>query len=524
MQSVQSIFTLFVLNNNFSARRIHFKVKKYSKMRLMDFLDPKKRKNKRIRLITSYTLMAVLVGLATAALLYKAFGYGIYEGHVVQNGFVFVSSQPVSGRIYLNGTLDGTTNARLQLKAGNYRLDVARPGYRTWSKQIHVRGGNVQRIDYPRLVPKILQPRRLISYTDSPNVISQSPDRRWLLVREPNFAASFDLYDLKDPKDVAGSVARITLPGGVMTPSIHKESLKVVAWADDNRHVLLKHTFGDQLEYILLDTQAPKKSLNVNQALGISGVRITLQNKKYNQYFVYNPTTLTLSVTSLSDGKLKLLARDIVAYSTYGNNTFVYVTTADAPEGKVYAVMDIGGSRYQLQELPKLHSDAYLLDLSRYKDSWFVAVGTNQGKRVAIYRDPQDQPEGKMKALAKLKIGRPNFLKFSADSRFIMAEHGKHFAVYDGRYDHQYAFALGRLDKPAMHAKWLDAAHIVYVSKGKEIMADFDGRNVQRLVASAPGKAYFGTGYIELYTFTHPKSAPHALVLSETPILTPEDQ
>jgi hypothetical protein len=62
----------------------------------MDFLDPKRKKSHHKRLFIGYLLMAVAVAMGTLILLFSAFGYGVDRktGDVIQNGTVFVDSQP----------------------------------------------------------------------------------------------------------------------------------------------------------------------------------------------------------------------------------------------------------------------------------------------------------------------------------------------------------------------------------------------------------------------------------------------
>src|SRR5437870_5101173 len=105
----------------------------------MDFLDPKKQKAHRIRLLVGYVLVGLLVIVATIILLYQAYGFGINSsGQVIQSGLVFIASQPSGANILVNGVQKTQTNARLNLPAGQYTVAVQRDGYRTWQRSIGV--------------------------------------------------------------------------------------------------------------------------------------------------------------------------------------------------------------------------------------------------------------------------------------------------------------------------------------------------------------------------------------------------
>src|SRR3990167_1733050 len=103
----------------------------------MDFLDSRKRRSHKIRLIIGYVLMSIAIGLGTVILVYDTYGYGINTktGDIVQNGLLFVDSKPGGADIYLNGrSQNSTTAARLILPAANYTLQIKKSGYRDWQR------------------------------------------------------------------------------------------------------------------------------------------------------------------------------------------------------------------------------------------------------------------------------------------------------------------------------------------------------------------------------------------------------
>ena len=170
----------------------------------MDFLDPRKRRANRIRLIIAYALMWIAVGLGTIILVYAAYGYGINTktGEVVENGLLFVDSRPTGAEIYLNGKDQNTTTAaRLVLPAGNYTLSLKRSGYRDWQRSFSLEEHSIARDVYPFLLPTKPQVTPLKTFSSEPSLVTQSPDRRWYLVQNPDSTSatiSFDEYDTTD--------------------------------------------------------------------------------------------------------------------------------------------------------------------------------------------------------------------------------------------------------------------------------------------------------------------------------------
>ena len=90
-----------------------------------------------------YGLMAIVLGIGSTILLYRAYGYNRdpVTGNIVQNGFVFIDAHPEAADISLNGKFRGVTSQRLDIPAGDYSLDLTRDGYRSWHRDFTLEGG-----------------------------------------------------------------------------------------------------------------------------------------------------------------------------------------------------------------------------------------------------------------------------------------------------------------------------------------------------------------------------------------------
>lgn len=154
----------------------------------MDFLDPQKQRAHTRRLAIGYLLIGAVVILATTILLYRSYGFELNnKGQIVQQGLVFVSSSPSPANIYIDGLLNGTTDKRVFLDAGQYTFKLVRDGYRPWVRGITVQGGSVEHFDYPFLFPTTLTSSVIKDYSAAPQLVLQSPSRQWLLVQSHHF-------------------------------------------------------------------------------------------------------------------------------------------------------------------------------------------------------------------------------------------------------------------------------------------------------------------------------------------------
>ncbi len=491
----------------------------------MDFLDPKKTRRHNILLYTGYVLIGIAIIISTLVLLYQASGFGVNsKGQVVQNGLVFFSSQPNPADIYLNGKKSkDQTNARLSLPAGSYAARLTRTGYRDWQRTVNVQGGDVQHFDYPFLFPKDLVTKNQASYATAPGISTQSRDRRWLLVQQSSTATKFDLYDLKNPKEAA---IALTLPASAVRLSTGDQTWEAIQWADDNKHVLLKHTAGTESEFILVDREDATKTENLNQTLGSNPPELTLIDNKYDKYHLFNPAAGTLESASLDNATPVKLLSGVLEYKSYGSKTVLYVTSEGATEGKAKVMVLIGDKHYSIREVAA--NTTYLLDMAGYRGAPYVVLGATSEGMVYVYKDPVGQlGDESVKiptAIRAMKIANPNYVSFSPTAQYIVAEGGTQFGVYDIFLKRAYVYAqTAPLDAPQLHAEWMDGNRLTYVSGSKLVVFDYDRRNLQTLMAANAGAApYFSSDYKYVYAFA-PGTTGASAQLTQTALLTQAD-
>lgn len=490
----------------------------------MDFLDPKKQRRHTIMLMTGYLLIGIAIVIGTTILLYQSYGFGVNRrGQVIQNGLVFFSSQPNPANIYLNGTLKTQTNSRVMIPAGQYQVKLTRNGYRDWQRLVTVQGGDVQHFDYPFLIPNTLTPTSQASYTSAPGLATQSPDQRWLIIEKAGSISDFDLYDLKTPGQAATT---ISLPADLLTKATGSQSWQLVEWSNDNQHILLEHDYDGQKEYILVDRQNPDQSVNLSRTLDIKNDSLALNNKKYDQYYLFNPTSGELDTASLTAPTPVVYLTHVLAYKSYGDRDILYATDDGADSGKTLIDLYDGTTSHPIRQVAA--GTTYLLDMATYNGTPYVVVGAASENRVYIFKDPlgqlssdnQQQPT----AIRVLMVTNPSYVSFSTNAQFIVAENGTQFAVYDDQHNHMYSYKSPLdLDAPQTHASWMDGDRLTYVSGGKLQIFDYDHNNPQTLIAASPAYLpFFAPDYHYVYTVA-PEATTGAFDLDRTPLLTPAD-
>jgi len=493
----------------------------------MDFLDPLYNRRHTIRLYTGYGLVAIAIFLAVTMLLLIAYGFQLSrDGQVIQNGLLFASSKPVGATVYIDGvTEDKQTNTRLNIAEGSYELELKRDGYRDWQHRIEIIGGRVFRYDYPLLFPETLTSTTMRTLgTETPGVVTQTPDHRRLLVQQTPGVPMFVMFDLKNP---TAQPTTLTIPSAVYTPG-GTQSWHVVEWASDNVHLLLRHGFGAKsTEYVLFNREAPADSVNLSVRFEASATRLTMIDNKFDRYYLYSSVDASLRSATLDKPAPQVVLKNVLEYEAYKADTILYVTSVSDVKTQVEVHLQTDGRDYMLRRLPK--ADSYHLAVSTYSGDTYVALADPSKQLVYIYRNPLARLSADLTAAptVSLKFDSPTFLEFSAGGRFVLAERGANFVTYDAEYKQSSSYIMPQpIDKGQTHAAWLDGAHLQYVSNKQLYVFDYDGVNSQLLVPATVGlTAYYDNNYSFVYTVAPPTAASKQhYVLTSTSLRTPADQ
>ncbi len=453
----------------------------------MDYLDNNKEYRQRILLFVGYVLVGLAIVIAALVLKYQADGYGVNKkGDVIQNGLTFFSSHPTPADIYVNGRLsDVKTNTRLALPSGVYDIKLTRSGYYDWQRNIEVNGGDVQHFDYPFLFPKTLTTKKVEGFSPAPALLTQSPDKRWVLIQSAAIPTNFTMYDIKNPDT---PVSSFSLPAGLITKAASSESWLLSEWADDNQHVLIQHKYDTKNEFILIDREAPEQSVNLNATLKVNPTAVTLNDKKYDQYYLFDAAAGTLQRSSLKNSTPASALNHVLAYKTYSDDSILYVSNQGAPAGKVLVRLLVGNKTYNIRTLSA--NSVYSVDLTKYDGVMYVVVAAASDNRAYIYRDPVGQlsalPNQPPATAQVLRIQQVNFVGFSPTAQYIVAENINNFGVYDLENKLAYSYVTREpLDAPQTHASWMDGDRLLYTSNGKLIVFDYDYINLHQLMSNA---------------------------------------
>lgn len=472
----------------------------------MDFLDPKKKRSRSIRLTIGHALMVVLVFTATYILVFRAYGYDFNTktGEVIQEGLVYIASAPNGATVKINGQTKPSTNTRLSLPEGRYTLEISKNGYETWSRSFELEGGQVVRFDYPVLFPTSLNPSELQTFSSPISFSTESPDRRWVLLAEKNKTDSMTMYDLRSLTNNKPVSSTLEFPNGLFNSAKGAHSLKLVEWSTDNRHALVHHTFKGGNEFAVLDIRQPAQSYNVNKAIGQTPAKVNMFDKKFDQLYIYNSKSKMLSRANIKDKSVQTFATNVISFKSHGDDTMLMSKFNPDNKKQAQIVMRQKGKDYVIKNIPL--SDSVPLDIARYSGHWFVVFGVQSQHRTYIYKDPIDLLLNKdsdaltIRAIVLKDSGEIDGVSFSQNTRFILSSSGKGFSVYDAETEKHYSYTMKQIDTDQLPV-WMDGHRILSSSNDKVLAFDYDGINTHSLVNADPkASVMFDRDYKVMYT------------------------
>ena len=494
----------------------------------MDFLDPKAKRRHLTRLIIGYGLMAILIGLATFLLIIRAYGFDLDRktGQVIQNGLVFVDSAPDGATIKFNKeTKSEKTNDRFALPAGQYDMQINKEGYREWRRGFSLNGGEVERFTYPLLIPTNLSRQEIKSYDAPPSFVTESPDRRWVIMSQAASLTSFIEYDLNSLTVNKPKERPLGLPAGLFTSADGAHSLELVEWSTDNKHILIKHSFVGGTEFVVVSRDQPETSININKLLGQNPTKVILRDKKFDSWYLY---TEAGGILQTADAKKVITPAlsGVSAFKTHDADTILYSQLQ--PDGKTQRVtLQQGKDSYVVKEVA---SATVFLEIARYDGAWYTVIGADGEQKTYIFRNPLDvlqKRDGtKPTPISILKTKGPmTQVSFSQNTRFIVTQSGQHFEVYDAEYEQAYRYDIAKKFDEGTAVVWMDGHRFLARNQSKSIIFDFNGSNIQELVGNLPSASVsFDRDYNVLYSIDSSASAAGKYSLYGTELRLPQDK
>lgn len=445
-----------------------------------------------IRRIITYTIMILAVVVIVAGTILFILGYRVDsdKGRIEQGALVQFDSAPNGANVAIDGkSINANTPSKQTVVAGKHDFTVNKSGYETWNKTLNVKAGTLEWLDYLLLVPKNLKTESVTTYASIYGE-KASPDDKWMMVQEKADTPTFQLVDLRSTQVKATA---ISLPTSVYTDSTTEgvtHTFTMESWDEDGRYVIVKHTYNDQSEYIVVDTQDVATSINVSTLLSISLSELKFSGTSGTALYGLTDGTirkLDLSSATISRG----LVSSVKDFNLF-DNTIVTYTGIDPTN----AAKQVAGIYREGDELPHVLrtvndlTTPLTIAATQFHSDDYIAI--SEGLKVTVlkgrYPASTDTANASLKSSATIKAASNiDTTQFSEDGDRLVIQSGLNFISYEVEYQRQTNSTIATTETTPHTLQWLDNAYLWAVYDNHLSIREFDGTNTHVIMAMEPG-------------------------------------
>jgi len=444
---------------------------------------------------TRYMVTVLAVISLTALLFFIMLGYRFNRdnGTIQQGGLVQFISQPSGAKITVGeAQLANPTRSKITLNPGDYLVKLERTGYDLWQKNITVRAGTVLWLDSARLVPTSRTSESMESFSVlNSTLVSESGKLMAFLADKSKPAFSF--ASLTDADKV--ELAPVTIPSSLIAQKKGvKNTYVLVEWSRNDRHIIVRHDYGKQREFLLVDTSNPENTTAIRPVSSTEPVEV-----------MFDPRSATDLIVRYKDGSVRQVTSGVVSspilknVATMATAKGSLVLYSTLPEGKITKTgyLTLGQSKPKELAAYSTRSRIQLALGEYYYDDYLTTV---IGNSVAIEKIPDFPRSDEGRLLEKTVIARfrlentPIEVSMHNRSRLVAFSASRHMTTYDLELNKKSEVPIRGKQTLSRPQQWLDNQH--FWSDGSSMLRqyEYDGSNQADIVKVAPG---FSTAYTQ---------------------------
>jgi hypothetical protein len=448
----------------------------------MKYLHLKKKRKDLYKLAVIYSLMVTIiitiVALIVAFLL--GFRFNISKGNIEQYAFLQFSSTPSGAVVTIDGkTVSSKTPNKDSAPSGKHDIVMWRDGYETWKKTVDLKSGTLNWLNYALLVPKKLTVEPVVKYTSLAASLA-SPEGRSMIILENSNQPTFNLVDLSS--DTIKST-NLTIPVTAYSDAAVfglSHTFQIDKWDNGGRYLTIKHTYGDEFEWLVLDTQDVASTKNITKTLNITTSKILFSGTSGNLFFALDSAG-DIRKINLADGNLsRPLVSGVTDFNLYETNLITYNKVDPVGKQTVGLYQDGDEKSYDLRSIEANKGTQLKITIARYFNEDYVAI--SDGKKIDIlsgsYPNTANGDAASLKVISSFSVDQDvQNLSFSPSSEYVFVQSGAYFASYDLEYKALKSSTIEG-DGATPTFKWLDDNYIWSDRDEKLTIREFDGENI----------------------------------------------
>jgi hypothetical protein len=454
---------------------------------------PPSKRRQLLQRLTVYSIMTLSIAVLLTVLVFVMLGYQFnkVDGKIEQGGLVQFGSQPAGAAVKIDGSSFGAlTPSKTTFASGQHFFSMSLKGYNSWQKSVNIKAGSVVWLNYPRLVPNDLHPSNVADF-QSISTSKVSPDKSLIATETTPASPNVQLVDITG--DVVKS-SDLTIPSQDYTAPKDSagQSFEITDWDPSSRYLLVKHTYDtSKFEWLIVDTKDISASKNLSVQLDIVATDVKFSNSDSN--LVYALSDNDIKKINLADRTVSgPLVQNVADFSLYDRSTITYVSrvSVDTKQRTIGYYTD--GAR--VSRTLRTYSDSGDVPLhvafGKYYNEQYTAVA--YGDTVDILKGSLPSSDStdtfSQKVISTMTLpGGTQYLSINTGGRFVTAQHGSSYSIYDLELDKMNTTALVSTKIPSHELQWLDGYTLWDDQNGSLRLYEFDGANQHTIMPVVPG-------------------------------------
>lgn len=436
------------------------------------------------KLIVVYTgMVAVIISIVCfIVMIVLGFGFDANKGQLEQYAFLYFGSSPSGATVSVNDKISSSkTPNKTSVSAGEYNIKITKNGYVDWQKSVNAKSGVISWLNYALLVPKNLK-TEVVSNYDAVYSSLASPENRNLLIQGRADTPVFNIVDISSDsvKD-----SKLTIPADKYSESATvgvSHNFQIDKWDDGERYVLIKHTYGDKNEWLVLDTQDAGLTKNITKMFNISISDIDFSDNSGNKFYALD--TNDIRKLDLAAGTMsKSLVTNVSSFDVSPLNVITFISKKIAGKDQQIAgiYLENNDKSYNLRTTNAAAS-LHIATAHYFKEDY---VAISEGSKVDIFSGSYPSANNKeatsLTVVKTYNLGQAvDGLGFSPSGEYVLARFGSNFASYDLEYDNLYNHNVDQAVTGSA-INWLDNNYLWSDAGGKLTIREFDGSNVHEI-------------------------------------------
>ena len=456
--------------------------------------DERIKKRQSLKIIISEAIMVLAVVVMVVALAFIVSGYWVNSDFKVQRqGMIQISSIPTGAELDIDGESSWfqRTNTSKVLASGEHMVTLSKDGYDTWSKTINVSEGLLYRIHYPRLFLQDRTTEKALSVTGAQKATISPDNKTMVLIGDTTEWQKINLNNEKlEPEKL--NLSKF-LPGTSLADNavvgLFNGEVVDADWDRSGNHILLKVVADNVTEWILVDVDNAKNTINLTREFGadFSAIKI-MDDSSSNLLAVQNGNLHKINISSRSISAV--LVKDVIDFDHYEDEV-VFCAAKNINDYTIGLVKIDDGKTTKLTT----SAQPVKVALSKFYDDMYISI--LEETSLSIYKKIDFVP------ISDYNLSfNPKTIEVGHNGEFITMANEKNVATLDME-----ASAVREWSIEGDDMGWIDNDMIYTVAEGDLIVYDFDGYNRRILAKNVSGHFpvtitddkwlyYFSDGYI----------------------------